>query len=48
MEIIPIAFCAIGAVIAVAGVRYHPAILVLGVAVTAVGGLDLSGVIDLF
>ena len=48
IEIIPAAFCAVGAVIAVAGVRYHPAILVLGVAVATVGGLDLSGVIDLF
>ena len=39
---------ALGAIVAVVGLRYHPAILIVGVVVAAVGGLDIGGIISLF
>ena len=37
----------IGAIIALAGVFIHPAMLMIGIAVAAFGGLELFGIIDL-
>lgn len=47
VSVIAIAVTAIGAVIAVVGFRYHPIIVIIGIAVAAVGGLDIAGIIDL-
>ncbi len=48
LPVVAIAICGVGAIIALAGLRYHPAILVVGIVVAIVGGLDIGGIIDLF
>ena len=48
VPVIAIVVCAIGAIVAVVGLRYHPAILVAGIIIAAVGGLDIGGIISLF
>lgn len=48
IPIVAIIVTALGAIVAVVGLRYHPAILIVGVVVAAVGGLDIGGIISLF
>ena len=48
IPVIAIAICGIGVIIALAGLRYHPAIMVAGIIIAAVGGLDIGGIISLF
>jgi uncharacterized repeat protein (TIGR02543 family) len=48
LPVVAIIVTALGAIIAVVGLRYHPAILIVGVVVAAVGGLDIGGIISLF
>ena len=48
IPVIAIAICGIGAIVAVVGLRYHPAIMAVGIVIAAVGGLDIGGIISLF
>ena len=48
LPVVAISICAIGAIVAVAGLRYHPVILAIGVAIIVIGGLDFGGIISLF
>ena len=48
VPVIAIVVCAIGAIVAVVGLRYHPAIMAVGIVIAAVGGLDIGGIISLF
>ena len=48
IPIVAIIVTALGAIVAVVGLRYHPAILIVGVVVAAIGGLDIGGIISLF
>ncbi len=48
LPVIAIAICGIGAIIAVAGLRYHPVILPIGAVIIVIGGLDIGGIISLF
>ncbi len=48
LPVIAISICGIGAIIAVAGLRYHPVILAIGAVIIVIGGLDIGGIISLF
>ena len=48
LPVVAISICAIGAIIAVAGLRYHPVILAIGAVIIVIGGLDIGGIISLF
>lgn len=48
LPVVAISICAIGAIIALAGLRYHPVILVIGAVVIVVGVLDCFGIVNLF
>ena len=48
VPVVAIAITVIGAIVAVVGLRYHPYILIAGIVIAAIGGLDLGGIITVF
>ena len=44
----PVLVIIAGIIVALIGIRYHPAIIIAGAAVAAVGGLDFAGIVDIF
>jgi len=45
---IPIAVMIAGAIVCLVGLRFHPVILVAGLVIAVVGGLDFGGIVNLF
>jgi len=45
---IPYVVCALGVIIALVGLRFHPVILIIGGTIAVVGGLDIGGIVDIF